>query len=158
MKRLLYIIIGILFITGCGIIKYKIYKHSVSFDESVDFRHIHYQASTSFDYGSDENYRSYTLYDKIPNPVYSVIVNRVMGSMDTDIQKMEKEKKVSKKKKKINGIQWNVITYTEEKKDYHYYYAAYDKNEYYCIEFYHANLCKEFEKQFMKNVTIDKKH
>ena len=53
MKKLILLLLGVLvFITGCGV-EYKIHGHYVQFDEDVDFRHIHYRMSTSFDYGKE---------------------------------------------------------------------------------------------------------
>ena len=92
MKKIIILLICVIFVSGCGFMKYKIDGHQVSFDEAVDFRHIHYQTSTSFDYNSDHNYRSYSLYDKIPNVIYSVKVSKVMGSMKQDLEKIKAEK------------------------------------------------------------------
>ena len=155
MKKIIILGFCILLVVGCGFVQYNIHGHFVSLDETVDFRHIHYQTSTSFDYNSDKNYRSYCLYDKRPNVLYSVKVSRVMGSINKDVEAMKKEKNAKMKKQKIHGISWILLTYKEEK-EYHLYYASYDKKEYYQVEFYHADYGKDFEKQFMKTITIDR--
>ena len=48
------------------------------------------------------------------------------------------------------------VKYSEDKKMNHIYYASYNDNEYYRIDFYNANIGNAFEKQFIKNTTIDR--
>lgn len=154
MKRIILLLFGILvFVTGCGI-EYKIHGHYVTLDESVDFRHIHYKTSTSFDVGSDKNFKSYSLYDKRPKVLYSVTVNRVKGKIKDGISAFEKLDKAEKNNKKIGSEKWTIISYKEEDIDYTSYFSEYDDNEYYRIDFYNSKLGKEFENNFIKKVTI----
>lgn len=154
MKRIILLLFGILvFVTGCGI-EYKIHGHYVTLDESVDFRHIHYKTSTSFDVGSDKSFKSYSLYDKRPKVLYSVTVNRVKGKIKDGISALEKKEKADKKDKKIGSEKWTIISYKEEDIDYTSYFSGYDENEYYRIDFYNSKLGKEFENNFIKKVKI----
>ena len=154
MKRIVILLFLVICLTGCGI-SYTIAKQNVSLNEYVDFRHIHYQTSTTFDYGSDKNYREYSLYDKKPNVVYSFVVNRVEGTMEEDIEKLKKDNDAKKYQKKIHGIEWVILEYKDDEWEHHMYFASYDKNEYYRIDFHHAEEGKEFEKQFMNTVSIE---
>ena len=153
MKKLLLIVVLFLFLTGCGV-EYTIHGTKVSFDESVDFRHIHYRTSTVFDYGSDDTYKYYNLYDKKPNVIYSIVVNKLSGSMDDGIKKIEDTYKVKTSSKKIHGTEWKILTYTEDEKEYHLYFAEYSEKEYYRVDFNNASLGEAFEKRFMKFVRI----
>ena len=154
MKKIVILLSMVLLITGCGL-SYTIAKQKVSLNESVDFRHIHYQTSTVFDYGSDKNYRSYSLYDKKPHVIYSFVVNRVEGTMNDDIEKLTKENSAKKYQKKIHGIDWVILEYKDDEWKHHMYFSSYDKNEYYRIDFHHAEEGKDFEKQFMNTITIE---
>ena len=154
MKKIsLLLIILVLLVTGCGI-DYKIHGHYVKLDEAVDFRHIHFKTSTSFDYGSDKFFKSYSLYDKRPNVLYSIVVNKVDGKLEDGVKSFEDKYKTKKESKKINRIKWIILTYTEDKKDYHHYFASYDDKEYYRIDFNNASLGDTFEKDFMKSIWI----
>lgn len=152
MKRLL-IVVGIILLAGCGV-EYTIHGTKVSFNESVDFRHIHYRTSTVFDYGSDDTYKYYNLYDKKPNIIYSIVVNRLSGSIDDGIKKIEDTYKTKTSSKKIHGTEWKILTYTDDKKEYHLYFAKYSDDEYYRVDFNNASLGESFEKKFMKSVRI----
>ena len=155
MKKLFIIcLLSLIVLCGCSR-EYSINKTKVKFDMDVDFRKIHYRTSDTFDYGSEKDFKSYSLYDKKPNVIYSVTVNRLLDSMDENIKKIEEEKQAKKKNKKINGIQWIVLTYKENKLENHLYYASYDDKEYYRIDFYNASIGEEFEKEFMKSIKFE---
>ena len=108
MKKYLLLFLCIILLTGC-VRSYTIGKKSVRFDEDVDFRHIHYRMSDTFDYGSDDNFKSYQLYDKKNKVVYSITVNKKNGSMEDDIQGLERKYKISRNRVKGNKIKWNLL-------------------------------------------------
>ena len=154
-KYLLILFLCIFLLTGC-IRSYSIDKKNVRFDEAVDFRHIHYRISDSFDYGSDDSFKSYQLYGKKNKVIYSITVNKKNGSMEDDIQSIEKKYKIARTRVKKNRINWELLEYREDKVMNHIYYASYNDSEYYRIDFYNADIGSAFEKQFIKNTTIDR--
>ncbi len=155
MKKYLLLFLCIILLTGCSKI-YSIDKKDIRFDENVDFRHIHYRISDTFDYGSDDNYKLYQLYNKKNKVIYSITINKKNGSMEDDIQSIERKYDISRNRLKSNRIKWEVLKYKEDKKMNHIYYASYNDKEYYRIDFYNANIGSAFEKQFIKYVKIDR--
>jgi len=154
MKKIIILMFGILLLSGCGIVTYTIGKNKVSFDESVDFRHLHFKMSDAFDVGSEDNYRFYDLYDKKPNVLYRVAVYQIKGNNDL-IEDIEKP--LEESKKKYHGKTWNYMSYKIEEQLVHIYYCAYDEDETYMIEFVNAEEGLSFEKAFMKHVRLDTK-
>ncbi len=154
MKKLLLLIIPIFFLTACSM-DYKVADKKVTFNQYVEFRHINYRTSKAFDYGSDNDFKYYNIYDKKNKIIYSVTINKIDSDMTKGIKKFEDTHHLKKKDtKKINRIKWIYIDYIEEKIEYHSYFAKYNDKEYYRIDFYNVDKGQEFEKQFMKYVTI----
>ena len=154
MKKYVLLLICCFFLVGCGK-TYFIAGQEVQFDERVDFRHLHYRMSNSFDYGSDDTFRSYHLYDKKKKVVYEIVVHKLSGSVSDAIQEMKKNQKVEETTFKRGKTEWIELSYKVDSVEKHSYFASYDEKEYYQIDFYNVSKGASFEKKFMKMVTMD---
>ena len=89
-----------------------------------------------------------------PTVLYNVTVNKVSGNMEDGIKKYDDAHKVDKKNKKIGRVKWTILSYKEDDISYCLYFASYDDDEYYRIDFYNSSLGEDFEKSFIKTITI----
>lgn len=155
MKKILLIVISILLLTGCSS-EYKVHNKKIKFDQRVEFRHLKYKTSTTFDYGSDGEFRYYNLYDKKQNTIYSVTIEKIKGSYEEDKKKIESDSK-NQKVKGEEKKKYYLLTYIKDEKKYHTYYFTYDKNEYYKIQFYNVvDSSIDFENKFISYISFSK--
>ena len=158
MKKILLVIIALLLITGCGVKQYQVAGKKIKLDQAIDFRHLHYTISNSFDYGSEKTYRFYDLYDKKPNVIYRIAIYQIKGNLEKDIEDMPKLDELTKTvEKKYNGKKWKTYSYKENDQKIRVYTRAYDENEYYQIVFTNVEKGEVFETAFMKTVYMDTK-
>ena len=156
MKKVILLFLILLLVSGCGLISYKVCGKTLSFDESVDFRHLHFQISDVFDYGSETNYRFYDLYDKKPNMIYRVGISQKSGKMDDAIKSLKELYDIDKTStQKYHNHTWTMVSYKVEDVVHHTYFASYNDKEFYQIDFVNAKEGSSFEKAFMKKVRID---
>jgi len=157
MKKVIVLIAFCILLTGCGN-EFQIYGKNIELNESKEFRHIQYRTSDSFDYGSDGEYRFYNLYDKKHNVIYSVSIEKLKGSYQTNLKEIEAEplnKNIKDSSVSIKRLKWQKVTYQKDKKTYNVYYVPYNKNEYYKIEFYNSiDKTEDFEKAFLSYVRL----
>lgn len=155
MKKKILVGIALCFLlTGCG--QFTIHGKNIVLDQTVDFRHVTYQTSTNFDYGSDGEYRYYNLYDKDQNVLYSVTIEKKKGTYKEDLNKVKKNKKNKNIKTEDfskNKVQWTKVSYKVEDMVHHLYYATYDKDEYYRVEFINViDSTEKFEDTFISKM------